>query len=52
MNADGKIVLKRKLESGVSLEIIQVDVSHFQSGWYILELNYKTASNKYRFVKY
>jgi len=52
VNSEGRIVLEQKLAIGSSSEKIQVDVSEFQSGLYIIELKQTTSSNKYRFVKY
>lgn len=52
VNSEGRIVLEQKLAIGSISEKIQVDVSEFLSGLYIIELKQTTSSNKYRFVKY
>ena len=52
LNSEGRIVLEQKLAIESSSEKIQVDVSEFQSGLYVIELKQAKSSNKYRFVKY
>ncbi len=52
VSSEGRIVLEQKLAIGSSSEKIQVDVSEFLPGLYIIELKQTTSSNKYRFVKY